>query len=866
MRIRPLVAGAIAALTAAGAATIVITALPAGAAQVPGPALSVDVTADRHAISPDIYGMNHASAELADALNLPVRRWGGNATTRYNYLFDETNRGSDWYFENVPGSADPAQLPDGSETDVFVEQDRDTGAKTILTVPLIGWVPKARDYSCGFSVAEYGPQQQTDAQWRPDCGNGVKPDGSFVTGNDPTDTSVEAGADYVADFLGHLTGKYGTAQSGGVAYYNLDNEPDLWHATHRDVHPAGASYEEIRDRTFLIGAAVKAADPGAKTLGPVGWGWNSLFMSGLDQETCNRLGGSCWSNPPDRAAHGGTPFAAWYLAQLAAYEQQHGQRILDYFDEHIYPQGSGVAFGHGNDPATNALRLRSTRALWDPTYVDESWINTTMAFIPTMKSLVANNYPGTRTAITEYNWGALDHINGALAQADVLGIFGREGLDLATLWAPPSAGQPGAHAFGMYLNYDGAGARFGDTAVRATSADQDKLAVYAAQRSTDGARTVMVVNKTADDLVSSLSIANGTTALGSKAQVWRYSAANLAGIVRAPDVNVAVPPPVYPPGPHAVSTTYPANSITLLVIPGAAPDTQAPSVSAPFASATTPTTLTASWGAGTDNVGITGYQIQLLPGNSGQPGQTVDIPAGTLTHTFTGLLPGKGYGLGLRARDAAGNWSLSIATPNLIVLPALDSSPPTAPGKPVVSGLTSNAATVTWAASTDNVGVARYEVFLVYTDIVYRAGTTTATSLAVTGLTPNMPHTVFVRAFDAAGNSATSPSTAFSTPPAGGSGCQATYRQINSWPGHFQAEVTVRNSGTTSISGWTVRWVYPNGTRIGQLWSGTLLSPGPMVAVANAPWNGSLAPTAATTFGFIGDGPQVAPALTCSPA
>src|SRR5688500_10557633 len=152
-----------------GVAGVAVAARPADAA-VQGPATRVDFTADRHAISPDIYGMNFADEALADALNLPVRRWGGNATTRYNYALDETNRGSDWFFENVPGTADPAQLPNGSETDVFVEQDRRTGTSSILSVPLIGWIPKARDFTCGFSVAKYGPQQQTDAQWRPDCG------------------------------------------------------------------------------------------------------------------------------------------------------------------------------------------------------------------------------------------------------------------------------------------------------------------------------------------------------------------------------------------------------------------------------------------------------------------------------------------------------------------------------------------------------------------------------------------------------------------------------------------------------------------------------------------------------------------------
>ena len=90
-----------------------------------------------------------------------------------------------------------------------------------------------------------------------------------------------------------------------------------------------------------------------------------------------------------------------------------------------------------------------------------------------MQEWVDANYPGTKLAITEYNWGGLEHINGALAQADVLGIFGREGLDLATLWGPPDDTEPGAYAFRMYRNYDGTGSGFGDTSVKAASADQD---------------------------------------------------------------------------------------------------------------------------------------------------------------------------------------------------------------------------------------------------------------------------------------------------------------------------------------------------------------------------------------------------------
>nr|WSX74966.1 cellulose binding domain-containing protein [Streptomyces sp. NBC_00899] len=616
------------------------------AAATAGPAITVDATAGRHAIAPEIYGMNFADEDLAADLRLPVRRWGGNATTRYNYKLDAYNAGSDWYFEDLHYGNDPAALPAGSEADRFVEQNGRTGSGTVMTVPMIGWTAAGRDDGCGFSVAEYGAQQDTDAQWRPDCGNGKKADGTAVTGNDPAETSTAAGPDFVKGWVQYLDSTYGTADGGGVRYYDLDNEPDLWHSTHRDVHPAGAGYDELRDSTYATAAAVKDADPAAQTLGPVGWGFNSLIYSGLDQEVCSEQGGSCWSNPPDRAAHGGVQFAPWYLQQMKAYEQAHGRRILDYFDEHIYPQQSGV-FGSADDAATQALRLRSTRQLWDPSYVDESWINQPIQFIPRMRSLVDQNYPGTELAITEYNWGALDHVDGALAEADVLGIFGREGLGLATLWSPPKATDPGAYAFRMYRNYDGNGGSFGDTAVGAASADQDQLSVYAAERSTDHATTVVVINKTTGDLTAPVSVTGGT-GLPATAQVYRYGQADPTAIQHPAD---------QPLNGGSFTATFPAYSITEYVIPAGSSQATAPSApGTPAASATGSDRVTLTWAAATPgSAPLAGYRVYAGDPGTTAPLATVTAPA--TTATVTGLAPATTYAFRVVATDTTGRSS-----------------------------------------------------------------------------------------------------------------------------------------------------------------------------------------------------------------
>jgi len=519
---------------------------------VAGPALSVDAAADRQPISPHIYGINYASEAVANAARLPVRRWGGNSTSRYNWQLDVHNTGSDWYFENIPDEE--------VMVDHFVEQDRRTGTQTLLTMPVIGWTPKRRlaghPYDCGFKVSQYGPQSPPNSwtaavdPWDTDCGSGVRAGDVNITGNDPHDTSVEITTTFVISWINHLTSLYGTAANGGVTFYNLDNEPMLWSSTHRDVHPAPATYDELRERTWAYAAAIKSADPTAKTLGPVVWGWCAYFYSAAD---------GC-SAGADHAAHGHTDFVEWYLQQARLYEQQRGVRILDYVDVHIYPQMDGVYSENLGSATVQAQRLRSTRQLWDAAYVHEGWINQPVYLIPRMKQWVTSNYTGTQLAITEYNWGALGYMNGALAQADLLGIFGREGLDLATLWGPPdSATAPGIFAFRLYRNYDGQGGAFGETAVRATSADQDKVALYAAQRSGDGALTLMAINKTSQALTSAVTLTNVQAVA---AQVYRYSAANLAAIVREADQGVAA---------HGFTVVLPANSITLFALSSGVP-------------------------------------------------------------------------------------------------------------------------------------------------------------------------------------------------------------------------------------------------------------------------------------------------------
>ena len=517
-----------------------------------GVTIATDAASNRHPINPNIYGVAHATnAQLTD-LGSPLNRNGGNNTTRYNWQQNADNRGSDWYFESIADSSAMA----GERGDTFIANSRMASAQAMLTIPLIDWIAKvgpSRGKLASFSIAKYGAQTGNDWQWMPDAGNGVRTAGGYVTGNDPADANVPSDAALQQQWVQHLVSRWGTNATGGLRYYILDNEPSLWHSTHRDVHPTGQTLDEIRDKMIDYATKIKAVDPSALVVGPEEWGWSGYLFSGFDQQYGSAHG---WGFLPDRANHGGQDYLPWLLNALRLNDVANARRLLDVFTVHYYPQGG--EFSNDVSSAMQLRRNRSTRSLWDPTYVDETWINDRVQLIPRLRGWVNTYYPGTATGITEYNWGAENHINGATTQADIYGIFGREGLDMAARWTTPASSTPTYKAMKMYGNYDGSGSRFGDTSVAASAPNPDAVSAFAAQRSSDGALTVMLVAKVlSGSTAATVNLANFQPA--GAAQVWQLTSAN--AISRLSDISIAGP---------SVSLTLPAQSVTLLVIPSGA--------------------------------------------------------------------------------------------------------------------------------------------------------------------------------------------------------------------------------------------------------------------------------------------------------
>jgi hypothetical protein len=313
-------------------------------------------------------------------------------------------------------------------------------------------------------------------------------------------------------------------------------------------------------------------------------------------------------------------YVPWLLDQLHKYELQSGKRVLDVFSLHYYPQGG--EFGNDTSTSMQQLRNRSTRALWDTSYVDPTWINDKVMLIPRMKGWVNAYYPGLKIALTEYNWGAEGHINGATTQADIYGILGREGMDYATRWTTPDASTPTYKAMKLYRNYDGAKSGFGDTSVSATVPNADNLSAFAATRGSDGALTVMVVSKVLSGATPvTLNLAN--FANGGSAQVWQLTSANTIAHL----ANVAL-------SGNSLSASVPAQSVTLFVVAAGTSDPNiiaAPSGLA--ASAAKGGKVTLRW---TDNSGNEqGFAIERAPSGSSSYVQVGQVGANVTSFSQT---------------------------------------------------------------------------------------------------------------------------------------------------------------------------------------------------------------------------------------
>ncbi len=503
---------------------------------------SIDTQQAVKPISRFIYGVNQSLTE--DYSNLTFTRLGGNRWTAYNWENNASNAGSDWHFQN-DGYLGGGNTPGGAVSP-SIQNASDHNAGILITIPTAGYVSADKlgngdvRYVNGGSTPDPNYLQTRFKISLPSKGSAF---------SNPPDTSD--GYVYQDEFVNWVKTNYpyGQTDPNRPIFFALDNEPDLWSSTHAEVHPNPATYAEMVQKTIDYGKAIKDVIPNAKVFGPVNYGWYGM----------TRLQGA-----PDAA---GRDFLSFYLSQMKQAEQANGKRLLDVLDVHWYPEATGGGTritAANNSAAVVAARLQAPRSLWDANYTENSWITNDdlggpINLLPRLQSKIDADYAGTQLSISEYNYGGGDHISGGIAQADVLGIFGRQGVFSANEW-PLSSSEPFiAGGFRMYRNFDGNNGAFGDTSIFAQTSDNAASSIYASLDSQNPNRMVLVaLNKTDHPVTAAMNLQHAT-AFG-LADIYQLTAAS-ATPVYVDSVLI--------PDPANFSYVMPAYSVsTLLVRPG----------------------------------------------------------------------------------------------------------------------------------------------------------------------------------------------------------------------------------------------------------------------------------------------------------
>lgn len=462
---------------------------------------SINAAQNVHSISPYIYGTNQFNGPNAP-VNLGLQRLGGNRWTGYNWETNYSNAGSDYIHNNDLYLTDGDVLPPGGAIAPALQAAATRGNALLVTVPMAGYV--AADANGPVSVGQTAPS----SRWK----QVVAKKSSVVPALPPLSMTPNPNDGYVSndEFAFWLKN---TKQPGQQVFYTLDNEPGLWDDTHPRIHPSKATFSEMLTKTIATASAIKDVDPSAKIFGPGGFGYSDFVD----------LNGAPDSNSQSPApGTGKLHFHQYLLQQLAMEEGRQHRTLLDVLDMHWYPEakGGGVRItaegALNNTSAVVAARVQAPRSLWDPTYTENSWITDCCSGGPiqllnTVQSDINTYKSGTKMAITEYNYGGGNHISGAIAEADVLGIFGKKDVYAAAWWNIEGEGNTDFTfaALDMFRNYDGAGGRFGDTSVNATTSNIATSSVYASVDANNPNRmTLVAINRTDQPLNAAIAIAD----------------------------------------------------------------------------------------------------------------------------------------------------------------------------------------------------------------------------------------------------------------------------------------------------------------------------------------------------------------------
>ncbi len=501
-------AAALAAVTLGGVVIPPSSALRTQAANSYDLSVNVNLYGTQKTISPYIYGINDAG--YLDDVTATAVRQGGNRYSAYNWENNYSNAGADWLHSSdtyLTTGYDSSLASTPGACAIHLSQDAQANNVDykVATIQMAGYA--SADKNGSVSTSEAPPS----SRWK----QVVATKGSaFSLTPDTTDDYV-----YMDEYVNYLVQTLGdSTTSTGIQAYNLDNEPSLWSSTHSIMHSDKTTCEEIVSKSTEFASAIKSVDPNAEVYGLAlfGVGAYMSFNSASDWE-------STYSSQYDW-------FVSYYLDKMQDAEVASGKRLIDAIDLHYYSEDTGqcrvTACTDNTHTSCVQARVQAPRSLYDATYTENSWIgqwcSQYLPVLPKVHDSINTYYPGTKLAMTEYNFGGGDHISGAIAQADALGAFAANDVYIATLWPLTDSIDYQLAAIDLYTNYDGNGSSFGDTLVASSTSDISLATSYASINGSDASKVTMVLtNKSLDQAQ------NATITLASDAD---YSSAAVYGI------------------------------------------------------------------------------------------------------------------------------------------------------------------------------------------------------------------------------------------------------------------------------------------------------------------------------------------------
>ncbi len=491
---------------------------------------AVTVTVDKamlHAVSPYFLGTNYAQGETIKEAGLTINRWGGNATSKYNWQGDMSSSASDWFFLN--GFAKPPGTPETEKSYyTFIKDSLSAGADVNFTIPLVDWIAKPHPDKggryCSFPTKIYPKQDKTDGQG---CGNGLLDGGKEkIWDNDPNVAMVKNSPEFQKGLVENIKKLFGGAAGKGVKFYTLDNEPGLWMSTHRDTQPKGLSADDLAERHVKYATMIKSVDPDAKVIGFASWGVMELAGSNVDYTPPGPDGykhyGEFKNNDDrwsERKKHGDKSQLVYLLEYFKEAEKKAGKRLIDVIDIHWYPELYGknqkgetkrLSDVSEADPTILTKQFAALREWYDPTFAPDgkdidSWTanpdNKKLLWdpyhpvIPALKKIIETTYPGTKLAINEFHSGGNENYYGAVLRAALYGIFMQEDLYMSENWSQVDKNKSLFYAQKMYGNYDGKGSRVKGRFVKSSSSAAELMSFVVR----DGNRFyVVLVNQSAE--------------------------------------------------------------------------------------------------------------------------------------------------------------------------------------------------------------------------------------------------------------------------------------------------------------------------------------------------------------------------------